>query len=224
MDPVDHQVFASPARRNEGRRRLTKRNVRFRMRPQWDSSPGESIVEIWTKVIVLSVGGTLGVNARYWLGVWINRWTSPQFPWATVFINVSGSFMVGFLTVALARWVPHPNLRLMLITGFLGGYTTFSTFENDALTLWERGEGILMAANLIGSVAAGFAAVLLGSAMARGLSEAASGRSAAGSQAVEVQSAERMHAPAVDMAPKIPANHDSFDSRDNRRSANEGNP
>ena len=54
-------------------------------------------MEIWIRVIVLSIGGTLGVNARYWLGVWINRWTSPQFPWATVVINVTGSFLIGFL-------------------------------------------------------------------------------------------------------------------------------
>jgi fluoride exporter len=43
-------------------------------------------VEIWNKVIVLSVGGIFGVNARYWLGAWINRWASPQFPWVTVII------------------------------------------------------------------------------------------------------------------------------------------
>ena len=92
-------------------------------------------MEMWAKVVVLSIGGTFGVNARYWLGVWVNRWASPQFPWATVIINVTGSFFIGFLTVVLTRWMPHPNIRLMVITGFLGGYTTFSTFENDALTL-----------------------------------------------------------------------------------------
>lgn len=124
-------------------------------------------METWIKVCVLSIGGTLGVNARYWLGVSINRWASPQFPWATVVINVSGSFAIGFLTVALMRWLPHPNVRLLLVTGFLGGYTTFSTFEYDALTLWERGERRLMAANLIGSVAAGLAAVWLGAGLAR---------------------------------------------------------
>jgi CrcB protein len=128
-------------------------------------------VETWLKVIVLSVGGTLGVNARYWLGVWIDRWTSPQFPWPTVVINVTGSFAIGFASVALARWMPHPHIRLLLITGFLGGYTTFSTFENDSLTLWERGETLLMAGNIIGSVAAGLAAVWLGTALARGLGE-----------------------------------------------------
>jgi CrcB protein len=128
-------------------------------------------METWTKVLALSLGGTLGVNARYWLGVWMSRWTSPQFPWATFTINVSGSFLIGFLTVALARWLPHPNLRLLVITGFLGGYTTFSTFENDALILWERGERWLMAANIVGSVALGFVAVVIGTVAARGLAE-----------------------------------------------------
>ncbi len=147
-------------------------------------------METWTKVIALSIGGTLGVNARYWLGVWMSRWTSPQFPWATVTINISGSFLIGFLTVALTRWMPHPNVRLMVITGFLGGYTTFSTFENDALNLWERGEGILGAANLIGSVAVGFAAVVLGTALARGLAEPATREPAASSRKVAMAAAE----------------------------------
>jgi CrcB protein len=124
-------------------------------------------VQTWLKALVLTVGGTLGVNSRYWLGVWMNRWTSPQFPWATVVINVSGSFAIGFLTVVLTRWLPHPNVRLLVITGFLGGYTTFSTFEQDALNLWERGERRLMAANLIGSVVVGLAAVYLGTILAR---------------------------------------------------------
>ncbi len=77
-------------------------------------------METWFKVVVLSVGGSLGVNVRYWLGAWMSRWTSPQFPWATFAINVSGSFFIGLLTVALTRWMPHPNVRLLMITGFLG--------------------------------------------------------------------------------------------------------
>jgi CrcB protein len=149
-------------------------------------------VEIWTRVIVLSVGGTLGVNARYWLGAWVNRWSSPQFPWATVIINVSGSFLIGFLTVVLTRWLPHPNIRLMVITGFLGGYTTFSTFENDALILWERGEVMLMGANLLGSVAAGFAAVVLGTVLARGLAEPAHERAVESSRRIEQTAADEI--------------------------------
>ncbi len=128
-------------------------------------------METLSKVVVLSLGGSLGVNARYWLGVWISGISSPRFPWATFLINVSGSFAIGFLTYILARWLPHPNLRIFLLTGFLGGYTTFSTFEYDLLASWERGEHRMAAANLIGSVGLGFAAVVLGTALARGISE-----------------------------------------------------
>ena len=126
-------------------------------------------MEHWLRVIVLSVGGALGVNARYWLGVWMSRWVSPQFPWATFTINVSGSFAIGFLTTLLVRWLPHPHVRLLVLVGFLGGYTTFSTFAFESLSLWERGERALSLANLAGSVVAGFAAVALGVALARGL-------------------------------------------------------
>jgi CrcB protein len=148
-------------------------------------------VETWHKIIVLTIGGSLGVNARYWLGAWMTRWTSPQFPWGTVTINVSGSFLIGFLTVFLTRWMPHPNIRLLVITGFLGGYTTFSTFENDALALWERGENSLMLANLLGSVAAGFAAVVLGTSLARGLAERVSAPAAVGVKSVESAKSKR---------------------------------
>jgi CrcB protein len=140
--------------------------------------------------MVLSIGGILGVNARYWLGVWMNRWVSSQFPWATLVINISGAFLIGFLTVTLARWMPHPNLRLLVITGLLGGYTTFSTFENDLLILWERGESMLMAANLIGSVVLGFAAVWFGTTLARGLAEPIAPRAAAYDPAPETRVAE----------------------------------
>ena len=63
-------------------------------------------METWYQVAVLSLGGVLGVNARYWLGVVITRWVGSQFPWATFTINVTGSFAIGFCTVVLARWVP----------------------------------------------------------------------------------------------------------------------
>lgn len=126
-------------------------------------------MEAWIRVAVLSLGGALGVNARYWLGVWMNRWASPQFPWATFTINVSGSFAIGFLTIILTRWLHYPHVRLLVVVGFLGGYTTFSTFAFDSLALWERGEVNLALANMVGSVVAGFLAVVLGVALARAL-------------------------------------------------------
>jgi CrcB protein len=122
-------------------------------------------LEGWTRALVLSIGGVLGVNARYWLGVWMNRWSASH--WATFVINISGSFAIGVLSIALARWLPHPNIRLMILTGFLGGYTTFSTLAFESATFWERGDRGLAIANLGGSLVAGIVAALLGMMVAR---------------------------------------------------------
>ena len=123
--------------------------------------------ETWYQVAALSLGGVLGVNARYWLGFLINRWASSQFPWATFTINVTGSFAIGLCTVLLARWSPHPHVRLVIVVGFLGGYTTFSSFSFESLTLWERGEHALCLTYMFGSLAAGFAGVVLGTVLGR---------------------------------------------------------
>jgi CrcB protein len=119
------------------------------------------------KVLALSVGGVLGVNARFWLGHWMNQWASPRFPWATFTINATGSFAIGFLTILLTRWLPYANARLFLITGLLGGYTTFSAYSFESLSLWERGERWEAFAYVFGSVFAGLLAVTLGVALAR---------------------------------------------------------
>ena len=124
------------------------------------------MAELWGRVFALSLGGVVGVNARYWLGIWISRWAGPQFPWATFTINVSGALLIGFLATVLDRWSPHSQLRLILIVGFLGGYTTFSTFAFESVTLGQRGEWGLALAYMIGSVAAGCVAVLVGAALA----------------------------------------------------------
>jgi fluoride exporter len=130
-------------------------------------------LQTWSQIAVLSVGGALGVNARFWLGVLINRWAgsegSPAFPWATVTINITGSFAIGLLAIFLAHHWPHPLGRLFLVTGFLGGYTTFSSFTYESLKLWEDGEKTLSAANTFGSVIGGLAAVVLGVALGRAL-------------------------------------------------------
>jgi CrcB protein len=129
-------------------------------------------VESWIKVAVLTLGGALGVNARYWLGVWMSHRVSPQFPWATFTINVSGCFAIGFLTVMLSHWLPHPEIRLMVVVGFLGGYTTFSSYAFESLTLVERGEPALALAYVVGSVVIGLIAVTLGAALGRALGPA----------------------------------------------------
>jgi CrcB protein len=124
-------------------------------------------VEPWVKVLMLTLGGAMGVNARYWLGDWMSRWSSPQFPWATFTINITGCFAIGFLAVLLTRWLPHPHVRLLVIVGFLGGYTTFSSYAYESLTLAERGEVVLALVYVFGSVVLGLIAVTLGVALAR---------------------------------------------------------
>ncbi len=126
-------------------------------------------MSIWSQIAVLSVGGALGVNARFWLTVGLNRWVEGPFPWATVTINITGSFAIGFLAVMLAHHWPHPLGRMFVVTGFLGGYTTFSSYSFESLKLWEDGRRTLSATNAVGSVIGGMVAVVLGVALARAL-------------------------------------------------------
>ena len=121
------------------------------------------------EVLVLSVGGVLGVNARYWLASWMSGWAGDRFPWATFAVNVSGSFAIGLIATLLARWLPTHPARLFFLVGFLGGYTTFSSFAFEAHVLCERGQAGRAFAYMGGSVAAGFIAVLLGVALGRAI-------------------------------------------------------
>lgn len=123
-------------------------------------------------VLLLSAGGALGVNARYGLATWMTgRGVTSRYPWSTFAINVSGSLAIGLVATILARWPAsqaHPA-RLFLVVGFLGGYTTFSTFAIEGQSLWQRREVAASLAYLAGSVAAGFVAVVLGIAIGRGI-------------------------------------------------------
>lgn len=121
------------------------------------------------EVIVLSAGGVLGVNARHWLAMWMSGWAGDRFPWATFAINVSGSFAIGLIATLLARWLPAHPARLFFLVGFLGGYTTFSSFAFEAHVLWEREQVGRSLAYMGGSVAAGFVAVVLGVALGRAI-------------------------------------------------------
>ncbi|MDG3008167.1 fluoride efflux transporter CrcB [Paludisphaera mucosa] len=149
-------------------------------------------MEKLAQIGILSLGGAFGVNARYWLGLWVNRWASPQFPLATFLINVTGSFAIGFLATLLAHRLPHPHLRLLVVTGFLGGYTTYSTFAYDGLTLWERGERGASLFYTAATLVVGFLAVTLGVALARELTLPRAERAA------RVQAPERARRVATD--------------------------
>ena len=127
--------------------------------------------DVLQKIGWVGLGGFLGANARYWLGTWIQqRYGGAGFPWGTFVINVSGSFILGlFLTLVSARLeVPQSQtLRLLVATGFVGAYTTFSTFEYETFALVEAGTLLRAFGNAFGSLVAGFFAVWLGAVVAR---------------------------------------------------------
>lgn len=112
---------------------------------------------------MILVGGGVGALSRYLVGTAIMTRFSGRFPLGTVFINVTGSFLIGFIMTMLTdRLRPHPNWRFLLVVGFLGGYTTFSSFQWESLGLIKDGGRWLGLLNLIGSVVLGYVAVWLG--------------------------------------------------------------
>jgi CrcB protein len=113
-----------------------------------------------TKYLAVAAGGALGAVARYFLGGTVLSRIASPFPTATFVINVTGSFILGFfLTLATGRVHFSPHLRLAIAVGFVGAYTTFSTFEYETLRLAEERGRTLALLNVILSVIVGFAAV-----------------------------------------------------------------
>jgi CrcB protein len=100
------------------------------------------------------IGGALGSGARHAVNVGLGRWLGAGFPWWTLTVNVTGSFLMGALIEALAlRFSASSDLRTFLATGVLGGYTTFSAFSMDFVFLMQRHEYVPAGLYLVGSVA-----------------------------------------------------------------------
>lgn len=120
-----------------------------------------------TRYLAVAAGGALGAAARYFIGGSVLSRVATSFPLATFVINVTGSFVLGFfLTIAAERVALGPHFRLAIAVGFIGAYTTFSTFEYETLRLAEeRGIGWALL-NIILSVVIGFVAVWGGMAIA----------------------------------------------------------
>jgi CrcB protein len=116
---------------------------------------------------MVMLGGATGSLTRYVLGTAIMTRLGPRFPMGTFVINITGSFLIGLLMTLLSeRFQPHPYWRLLLVVGFLGGYTTFSSFEWETLNLVKDGGRWLGVLNVVGSVLLGYIAVWLGSILA----------------------------------------------------------
>jgi CrcB protein len=122
-----------------------------------------------TNLAGIAFGGALGALARYGLDGFVSRRVS-TFPLGTFVINISGSFAIGLLFTLLSdRFHVPPWFRSTLTIGFLGAYTTFSTWTLESYRLLETGAWAMAVANLVGSMAAGLLAVYLGTVAARAL-------------------------------------------------------
>lgn len=122
------------------------------------------------KYLVIGLGGCLDACARYWLSDWAAQRWGTTFPYGTLPINVTGSFVLGlFLAVTAERVSIDPRWRLFFAVGCLGAYTTFSTYTNETLELllagnWWSGLGNVLASNLLG-----LGAAVIGMAIGRSL-------------------------------------------------------
>jgi len=119
-------------------------------------------------LIQVALGGALGAIARYLTGVLAVRVMGHGFPWGTFAVNVLGSFVMGVLVVVLAQ-LSATRLAPLLLTGMLGGFTTFSAFSLDAVMLYERGQAGSAASYVAASVLLSIAGLLAGLAVARTL-------------------------------------------------------
>ncbi len=120
------------------------------------------------KVLALGLGGFLGANARYWLSEWIDRAYRSSFPAATLLINVSGSFALGLYVAAASQRGWGDAYRLLFAVGFLGAYTTFSTFSLETLSLAvDQGRPGAAMLNILLSVVGGVVAAWIGIVVGR---------------------------------------------------------
>ena len=113
----------------------------------------------------VALGSALGGVLRYWLGGVVDRGVGETFPWGTLVVNVSGCFVIGLVFVASGtdgRVLLSPLQRQTIMVGVLGGYTTFSSFSLQTLSLARDGEWAAAAANVLLSVGLSLAAVWLG--------------------------------------------------------------
>ena len=115
-------------------------------------------------LVFVALGGAIGAVCRYLL----SRLTDISFPWGTFAINLIGSFLIGLLVGFVNKGVLSPEMKSLLVIGFCGGFTTFSTFANEAFTMLKMGEVMLMALYVGLSVVLGIVAVYVGMRLSTG--------------------------------------------------------
>jgi CrcB protein len=122
------------------------------------------------KLVWIGAAGFAGAVSRYQVEGWVSARTRGAFPWGTFVVNVSGCVLIGFLVALLTeRFAANPTLRVALTVGFVGAYTTFSTFAYETMRLSDHGRQAVALAYVVASVIAGVAAVMAGTSLGRAL-------------------------------------------------------
>ena len=119
---------------------------------------------------MIAVGGAFGALARYQIAAMIQARIPAGFPWGTFVVNISGCLIMGVAATLLTdRLVVHPNWRFLIPIGFIGAYTTFSTFEYETFRAVTEGAWLVGGLNVLASVIAGYAALWLGVVLSRAI-------------------------------------------------------
>ena len=119
-------------------------------------------------LLIISLGAIVGANARYLISRFAAKALGPVFPYGTLFINVTGSMIVGFFVIwASERALVDPRWRLLVVVGFCGAFTTFSSYAFETMAYFEQGQWLLMCTNIMTNNVLCLLAALAGMALAR---------------------------------------------------------
>ncbi|MFY9729307.1 MAG: fluoride efflux transporter CrcB [Candidatus Acidiferrales bacterium] len=116
-----------------------------------------------TKYLMVAIGGALGSILRFWVGTYISNRIATRFLAGTFVVNMTACFLIGFVITVLGEkssW--NPNWRYLIPIGFIGGYSTFSTFEYETFRVFQEGDFLIAGLNVVLSVVVGFVSVWVG--------------------------------------------------------------